>query len=59
MLELANKSFKTDIITIFLKTEIEFVEIKTKMSGVKNTPDWINDRLNITNEISALEDIEN
>lgn len=30
------------------------------MSRVKNIPDWINSRLNITNEmISALEDKEN
>lgn len=59
MLELANKTIKTNI-TIFLKTQIEFLEIKTKMSRVKNIPDWINSRLNITNEmISALEDKEN
>lgn len=41
----------------FLKTQIEAVEVKTKVSGVQNAPDWIN-RLNIASEmISEFEDI--
>lgn len=38
ILELANKYIKTDSITDFLKTQIELVEMKTKVSGVKNSP---------------------
>lgn len=44
---------------VFFKTQIELVEMKTKVSGVQNTQDWINSRLNIGSEmISEFEDIE-
>lgn len=57
ILELANEYIKTDSITDFWKTQIELVEMKTKVSVVKKFTRWINSPLNIANEmISELED---
>ena len=58
--KLANKYIKINIKTEhFLKTQIELIEMKTKVCGVKDIPDWVDSRLNIANEMnSELEDIE-